>query len=489
MPESESWRSTLMEPRRARRLHRSRVRIALAVAATLLVYPALEATADTVDIDVGRGPVTIHIPSSYNPQIQEPLVLLLHGYTGTGAGQEAYMQFQPLSETRGFLYAHPDGTAEPDGDQFWNATDACCDGSSPPGVDDSGYLRALIDAIAAELNVGHVFLIGHSNGGFMSYRMACDHADRITAIASLAGTTFFDPGACTPSTTVHTLQIHGTTDETISYEGGSTALGEYPGAVATAEQWATYNGCTLEATPGEPLDLDFELPGAETSVSRYNENCAAGGSAELWTIVGGAHIPALAAGFRTGVIDFFLSVSQPRPPPEPPQPGTGDCPHGTFSVSGDGTVCSRRAYFSKAGSFNTGAAADLAERIDASEALEPGDLVAIDPEARARYRLARGAKTGLAVGVVTSVPAITLANGPPGTAEDSRPLLALMGRVPVKATAENGPIRVGDLLVSSSTPGTVMRCESLEGCPGALVGKALEALERGEGKIEVLLMR
>ena len=152
-------------------------------------------------------------------------------------------------------------------------------------------------------------------------------------------------------------------------------------------------------------------------------------------------------------------------------------------------MCSRRAYFSKAGSFNTGAAADLAERIDAAEALEPGDLVAIDPEARARYRLARGAKTGLAVGVVTSVPAITLANGPPGTAEDSRPLLALMGRVPVKATAENGPIRVGDLLVSSSTPGTVMRCESLEGCPGALVGKALEALERGEGMIEVLLMR
>ena len=64
-----------------------------------------------------------------------------------------------------------------------------------------------------------------------------------------------------------------------------------------------------------------------------------------------------------------------------------------------------------------------------------------------------------------------------------------MGRVPVKATTENGPIRVGDLLVSSSTPGAVMRCDEPEGCSGTLVGKALEALEHGDGMIEMLLMR
>ena len=90
--------------------------------------------------------------------------------------------------------------------------------------------------------------------------------------------------------------------------------------------------------------------------------------------------------------------------------------------------------------------------------------------------------------MVASQPSITLGNDSE-TAEDSQPLLALMGRVPVRATSENGPIRVGDLLTSSSVPGAVMRCRDAADCGGALVGKALEALEQGEGMIEMLLMR
>ena len=70
-----------------------------------------------------------------------------------------------------------------------------------------------------------------------------------------------------------------------------------------------------------------------------------------------------------------------------------------------------------------------------------------------------------------------------------RPLLALMGRVRVKATTENGPIRPGDLLVSASLPGYAMRCPDPSRCEGAVIGKALEPLEEGTGLIEVLLLR
>ncbi|MCI2430794.1 hypothetical protein LM604_09175, partial [Candidatus Acetothermia bacterium] len=73
--------------------------------------------------------------------------------------------------------------------------------------------------------------------------------------------------------------------------------------------------------------------------------------------------------------------------------------------------------------------------------------------------------------------------------QSERPLLALLGRVPVKATTENGPIRPGDLLISSSKPGYAMRCESAQKCEGTIVGKALEALDAGEGVILLLLMR
>jgi hypothetical protein len=68
-------------------------------------------------------------------------------------------------------------------------------------------------------------------------------------------------------------------------------------------------------------------------------------------------------------------------------------------------------------------------------------------------------------------------------------LLALLGRVPVKATTENGPIMPGDLLTSSSKPGYAMRCESVQQCEGAIIGKALGSLEDREGLIMVLLVR
>ena len=67
-------------------------------------------------------------------------------------------------------------------------------------------------------------------------------------------------------------------------------------------------------------------------------------------------------------------------------------------------------------------------------------------------------------------------------------MLALMGRVPVKATEENGLIRPGDLLTVSSKPGYAMRCADPKACEGAIIGKALEALESGEGMILVLVM-
>jgi hypothetical protein len=70
-----------------------------------------------------------------------------------------------------------------------------------------------------------------------------------------------------------------------------------------------------------------------------------------------------------------------------------------------------------------------------------------------------------------------------------RPLLALLGRVPVKATTENGPIRPGDLLTSASKPGYAMRCEDIHRCEGAIIGKALEALDESEGAILILLVR
>jgi len=263
-------------------------------------------------IDLGRGPVWIHEPSAYDPDIAWPLVLLLHGYGSSGAGQESYMQFEPLIDEYGFFYLHPDGTVDTNGFPFWNATDACCD-FYDTGVDDSGYLLALIEEMKNLYNIDdrRVYFIGHSNGGFMSYRMACDHAETVAAIASLAGVTFDDPADCTPAAPVHVLQIHGTADSVILYGGGELFGVPYPGAVETVETWATYDGCELISETLPSLDLDASIPGDETVVTQYATECEPGGSAELWTIGGGAHIPVLSEDFSTLVIEFLLSHPKP----------------------------------------------------------------------------------------------------------------------------------------------------------------------------------
>jgi polyhydroxybutyrate depolymerase len=157
-------------------------------------------------------------PISYDGSAAVPLIISLHGYTSSGVEQEQYFTLQPLAEQRGFLYIHPDGTKDASGNQFWNATDACCD-LRALGTDDAAYLLSMIEQVQQKYKVDpkRIYIVGHSNGAFMSYRMACDHADKIAAIVSLAGATFADPDRCKPSQSVSVLQVHGTADNVIPF--------------------------------------------------------------------------------------------------------------------------------------------------------------------------------------------------------------------------------------------------------------------------------
>jgi len=137
------------------------------------------------------------------------------------------------------------------------------------------------------------------------------------------------------------------------------------------------------------------------------------------------------------------------------------------------------------GSNFVSGSADVAEWVPVSELVEPGDVLEIDPENPGHYRKARGPCSQLVAGVVSTEPGFVLGHG-----EDTegKVLLALMGIVPVKVTDEGGPIRPGDLLVVSSTPGYAMGWDPDSGLCG-FVGKALEPWEEGEGVVLVLLMR
>ena len=269
--------------------------------------PATTESATTDGSVLTDRPFQVFVPTSYETTTPAPLVLLLHGYSASGAIQEAYFNVQPLAEQRGFLYVHPDGTKDALGNQFWKATNACCGFAST--VDDSAYLLSVIHQVERDYNVDRkrIFLIGHSNGGFMSYRMACDHADTIAAIVSLAGATFADTSKCSPSEPVSVLQVHGTSDRTIQYDGGDILGETYPGAATTAATWAGYDRCGASpTTSAESLDVAAQIDGAETSVATFS-GCPTGIDVELWAVAGGSHVPALSATFTADAIDFLLS--------------------------------------------------------------------------------------------------------------------------------------------------------------------------------------
>ncbi len=253
-------------------------------------------------------PFQLVVPTSYKANSPAPLLIVLHGYTGDAGRMRAYFGLDAAAEASGVLTVYVDGTKDGSGQPFWNATNACCNFSSST-VDDVAYLLKVIDDVSASHNVDpkRVYFAGHSNGGFMSYRMACEHADRIAAVVSLAGATYKDAGTCKPSAPVSVAQVHGTSDLTISYTGGAILAREFPSAEETASTWASYNGCDLTLTPtGKSHNLDAAIEGAETTVSTF-ANCVAGSAVELWTIDNGAHTPQLAPDFATSMINFLLA--------------------------------------------------------------------------------------------------------------------------------------------------------------------------------------
>ena len=275
---------------------------------------AAGATGVTGDYDPvpvgGDRPTKVYVPSGYVAGTPMPVVILLHGYGASGAIQEAYFQLKPEAEKRGFLYAHPDGTPEPSGGKkFWNATDACCDFGAPK-IDDVAYLSGLVTEIASRWTIDpkRVHFVGHSNGGFMSHRMACDKANVVASIVSLAGDNWNDASKCQPSEPVSVLQIHGTADMTIAYDGGMTVT-KFPSAQQSVLDWVALDGC--DATPDTslpPLDLETTLAGDETTKQRWATGCKASTDVELWTIVGGGHIPSLnKAIFAPDVADFLFA--------------------------------------------------------------------------------------------------------------------------------------------------------------------------------------
>lgn len=253
-------------------------------------------------------PAGLTTPDTYDGTSDLPLVLVLHGYGAAGAVQDGYFRMSQRASERGYVVIVPDGTVDLSGRRFWNATDACCDFAGS-GVDDVAYLLGLIDEVEASVPIDpdRIVVIGHSNGGFMSHRLACEASDRLAGIASLAGAGWSDTAACPATDPVSVLQIHGTNDSTIEYGGGWLVDPEvtYPAAEDTVADWAERNGCG-DATDGGPLDYEANVSGSETTTRTWS-TCEGEAEVALWTLDGAGHIPTFTQAFHDDVLDWLLA--------------------------------------------------------------------------------------------------------------------------------------------------------------------------------------
>lgn len=223
----------------------------------------------------------LYIPAIYNGSTARPLVFNLHGYTSNAAAQQQYTIFEPIADTANFLMVFPQGTKDGSNQPFWNA------GMSASLVNDIAFLNALIDSLDLTYNIdlNAVYSCGMSNGGFMSHTLACESSNRFTAIASVTGSIFTTQygSNCHPTRPVPVMQISGTADATVPYNGAS---GMMP-IDSVVKYWVTKNNCN-------PTAAFNNVPNTNTSDGCMAEHYVysggnLGSSVELYKVIGGGH--------------------------------------------------------------------------------------------------------------------------------------------------------------------------------------------------------
>ncbi len=216
----------------------------------------------------------IHVPDQQTDTNRLPVVLSFHGYTSSAETNLNYTGLQPLAESEGFIAVYPQGTILPvSGEAHWNSGRGFTDKSD---TDDLGFVETLIDHLNASRNIDadRVYAIGMSNGGMMSYLLACQLSQRVAAIVSVTGSMTVESATCTASRPVPVMHIHGVEDAVVPFAGGNGFTAITP----TIEFWAQSNGCVGD--PQQTAIADITGDGYGGQRTRYLD-CSQGTEVEL----------------------------------------------------------------------------------------------------------------------------------------------------------------------------------------------------------------
>lgn len=264
-----------------------------------LFFSTLTAAAQTADTDIDDSIVhdgktrtfRVHLPAGGLSDQPTALVFVLHRSGSKGAEIQVLTGFDAAADESGFIAVYPDGLY---GD--WNdGEDLTVLRTVREDTDDVGFIAALIDHLAEQYPVDpeRVYATGYSNGAAMSYRLACELADRIAAIAPVGALlTESQMEGCAPRHPVSVLMILGTQEPVFFWEGGDVLIDGKPygyrtAAVETLDFWLRQNECEPLAEVTLLPDLNPE-DGTRAQRQHFSE-CAGSRQVELLAVQGGGH--------------------------------------------------------------------------------------------------------------------------------------------------------------------------------------------------------
>lgn len=225
----------------------------------------------------------LHKPPGHDPTRPTAVVLVFHGGGGNAEQVARQTGFNIQADQAGFLVAYPNGTGRwRDKLLTWNGG-RCCGYAQKENVDDVGFVRAVIADLQriAAVDTQRIYATGISNGGILSYRLACEASDLIAAIGPVAGTQ--NLSRCEPKQPVSVIHFHGTADHHLPYDGGVGSQSKtgvnYSSVKDSVQFWLDVNRCPSTSTIREFADIRHLA----------YRGCAQGSAVELYTVVGGGH--------------------------------------------------------------------------------------------------------------------------------------------------------------------------------------------------------
>ena len=224
----------------------------------------------------------LFVPDSYDENENTPIVFNLHGGSSTAEEQLNYISdMRSLSDNEKFILVYPQASSDANGIPIWNLGGV---NSKATDVDDVGYISHLVDRISEFYSVDRdrIYVTGFSNGGYLSFELACKLSSKIAAFASVAGHMFIDTyNDCSPTHPTPFLSINGTED---NYDG----IGEYYLPVENSNNyWIEYNNTDLNPNV---VDLEDINTSDGSTVKYYSwKNGSNGVEIDHYKVIGGEH--------------------------------------------------------------------------------------------------------------------------------------------------------------------------------------------------------